>query len=322
MTIAIASKPAAAVRPGRSPVSPRELRAILSSGLMSFPLTDFGADGDFDAVGYRERLEWLMPYGATALFAAGGTGEGFSLTPAEHAQAIRVAVVACGSHTPIIAGACYGTRLAIEMAQNAEAVGAAGILLLPHYLTETSTRGLVAHVEAVCRSVSIGVVVYNRNVCRLDAASMVELAGRCPNLIGFKDGVGDIEQIVAVRNTLGDRLSYLGGMPTHEIYAEAYRAAGVPVYSSAVFNFIPRTAMEFYGAVAAGDSATTGRLIRDFFLPYIAIRNRSAGYAVSIVKAGARLVGRPAGPVRTPLADCTEQDHRDLEALIAGLGPQ
>lgn len=321
MTTTLADKPPAINRT-RSAITPAELRSILSSGLMSFPLTDFAENGDFNETTYRQRLEWLMPYGATVLFAAGGTGEGFSLTPAEHARVIRAAVETCGSHTPIVAGAGYGTRLAIEMAQNAEAAGAAGILLLPHYLTETSTKGLVAHVEAVCRSISIGVVVYNRNVCKLDAASMQYLADRCPNLIGFKDGVGDIENIVAVRNTLGDRLSYLGGMPTHEIYAEAYRAAGVPVYSSAVFNFIPKTAIEFYTAVAAGDTATTSRLIRDFFLPYIAIRNRSGGYAVSIVKAGARLVGHPAGPVRTPLADCTEKDHEDLQALITKLGPQ
>jgi hypothetical protein len=64
---------------------PAELREVLSSGLMSFPLTDFDKAGDFHEQGYRERLEWLMPYGATVLFAAGGTGEVFSMTPAEQA---------------------------------------------------------------------------------------------------------------------------------------------------------------------------------------------------------------------------------------------
>jgi 5-dehydro-4-deoxyglucarate dehydratase len=310
------------VLPPATTLAPEDLRTVLSSGLMSFPLTDFDADGDFDEAGYRARLEWLMPYGATVLFAAGGTGEAFSLTPAEQARIVRVAVETCGTHTPIIAGAGYGTRLAIEMAQAAEAAGAAGVLLMPHYLTEANQKGLAAHVEAVCRSVSIGVIVYNRNVCRLEAVTVEELAERNPNLIGFKDGVGDIESIISVRSRLGDRLSYLGGLPTAEVFAEAYNAAGFPVYSSAVFNFIPRTAIEFYEAVRKGDGATTSRLLRDFFLPYIALRNRSPGYAVSIVKAGARVVGHPAGPVRPPLTDCTEAEHRELETLIAGLGTQ
>lgn len=309
----------------RSPAtafSPDELKTVLSSGLMSFPLTDFDAAGDFHEAGYRDRLEWLMPYGATVLFAAGGTGEAFSLTQAEQARIIRVAVETCGTDTPIVAGAGYGTRIAIEMAQAAEAAGAAGVLLLPHYLTEANQEGLVAHIEAVCRAVSIGVIVYNRNVCRLTPESVARLAERNPNLIGFKDGVGDIESVVAVQSLLGDRLSYLGGLPTAEIYAEAYNAAGFPVYSSAVFNFIPRTAMEFYEAVRNGDRSVTSRLLKDFFLPYIAIRNRQAGYAVSIVKAGARLVGKPAGPVRPPLTDCLQAEHAELEALIARLGPQ
>ena len=65
-----------------------------------------------------------------------------------------------------------------------------------------------------------------------------------------------------------------------------------------------------------------GRLIDDFFLPYLKIRNRRAGYAVSIVKAGAKLVGRSAGPVRAPLTDLTEEEMDKLDALIKKLGAQ
>ena len=303
-------------------MDPLELKRVLSSGLMSFPVTDFDKNGNFDEGGYRKRLEWLMPYGATVLFAAGGTGEGFSLTLQEHQQVIRAAVETCANETPIIAGAGYSTRIAIEMAQTSQAAGAAGILLLPHYLTEANQAGLAAHIEAVCRSIDIGVVVYNRNVCRLSADTLEQLVDRNPNLIGFKDGVGDIEGITTIHNRLQDRVSYLGGLPTAEVYAEAYNAAGFPVYSSAVFNFIPKTAIKFYEAVRSGDRATTSRLLKEFFLPYIEIRNRSGGYAVSIVKAGATIVGRSAGPVRPPLSDCAAQDVRDLEALIAKLEKQ
>ncbi|HEV6967367.1 5-dehydro-4-deoxyglucarate dehydratase [Roseateles sp.] len=303
-------------------MSPQELKAVLQAGLLSFPLTDFDAELKFAPKPYAERLEWLQPYGASALFAAGGTGEFFSLEPQEYREVIRVALDTCRDRTPILAGAGGGTTLAIKYAQEAEALGAQGILLLPHYLTEASQEGLVAHVEAVCRSVKFGVVVYNRGACRLTPRSLQVLADRCPNLIGFKDGLGDIEKFVAIRQTLGERFAYLGGLPTAEVFAGAYKAMGCPVYSSAVFNFIPRTAMEFYEAHAAGDTATTDRLIRDFFLPYIAIRNQGEGYAVSIVKAGATLVGHGAGPVRPPLSDLKPAEVDQLGALIARLGPQ
>lgn len=303
-------------------MSPQDLKDIISSGLLSFPITDFDAEGNFNARSYAERLDWLAPYGATALFAAGGTGEFFSLAGSEYGQVIKTAVETCRGKVPIIAGAGGPTRQAIAYAQEAERLGAHGILLLPHYLTEASPEGIAAHVEAVCKSVRFGVIVYNRAVCRLNAAALAPLAERCPNLVGFKDGIGDIELMVSIRQALGDRFAYLGGLPTAEVYAAAYKALGVPVYSSAVFNFVPRTALDFYRAVASDDRATQSRLLDEFFLPYLAIRNRKPGYAVSIIKAGATLVGHPGGPVRTPLTDLTGDEHEMLHALIQRLGPQ
>ena len=297
-------------------MNPQELKQVMSSGLLSFPITDFDAEGNFRKSTYIERLEWLAPYGATALFAAGGTGEFFSLTHDEYAQVIKTAVDTCAGKVPILAGAGGPTRAAIAFAQEAERLGAKGVLLLPHYLTEASQDGLVAHVEEVCKSVNIGVVVYNRAQCRLTPESLEKLADRCPNLIGFKDGIGDIELMVSIWRRMGDRFSYLGGLPTAEVYAAAYKALGVPVYSSAVFNFMPQLAMDFYHAIAKDDHATTNRLLDEFFLPYLAIRNRKAGYAVSIVKAGARLVGHDGGPVRAPLTDLTEEEHAMLDQLI------
>lgn len=303
-------------------MNPQDLKTIVSSGLLSFPVTDFDANGDFNAKGYAARLEWLAPYGASALFAAGGTGEYFSLSGAEYGQIIKTAVDTCRGKVPIIAGAGGPTRTAIAHAQEAERLGAHGVLLLPHYLTEAGQEGLIAHVEQVCRSVKFGVIVYNRNVCKLTPESLAILADRCPNLIGFKDGVGDIEMMMSIYLKMGERFSYLGGLPTAEVYAAAYKALGTPVYSSAVFNFIPKTAMQFYEAVRTDDHATQHRLLKDFFMPYLDIRNKGQGYAVSIVKAGAQLVGHGAGPVRAPLTDLKAAEMEQLGRLIAALGPQ
>ena len=303
-------------------MSPQDLKSVLQAGLLSFPLTDFDSELRFAPKPYADRLEWLQPYGASALFAAGGTGEFFSLEPGEYSEVIKVALATCKNRTPIIAGAGGGTTLAVKYAQEAERLGAQGILLLPHYLTEASQEGLIAHVQAVCKSVKFGVVVYNRGGCRLTPASLQVLADTCPNLIGFKDGFGDIEKFVSIRQTLGDRFAYLGGLPTAEVYAAAYKALGTPVYSSAVFNFIPKTAIEFYEAVRTDDMATQHRLLKDFFMPYLKIRNRVEGYGVSIIKAGATIVGHSGGPVRAPLSDLKPSEVEELAALIKKLGPQ
>ena len=96
----------------------------------------------------------------------------------------------------------------------------------------------------------------------------------------------------------------------------------MPVYSSAVFNFIPKTAMDFHRALTTDDTATMNRLLDTFFLPYLEIRNRKPGYAVSIIKAGAKIVGHDAGPVRPPLVDLAPEETARLGDLIKSLGPQ
>lgn len=299
-----------------------ELKNIISDGLLSFPVTDFDKNGDFNQQSYIKRLEWLAPYGASALFAAGGTGEFFSLTPQEYTDVIKTAVDTCKGSVPIIAGAGGPTRQAIQYAQEAEKLGAHGILLMPHYLTEASQEGLIEHVKQVCDAVDFGVIFYNRSVSKLSPESLKKLADMCPNLVGFKDGLGQIDNITVITKTLGDRFGYLGGLPTAELFAAPYKALGVPVYSSAVFNFIPKTAMEFFQAVREQDSKTIDKLLTEFFLPYIAIRDRKQGYAVSIVKAGAKIVGHDAGPVRPPLSDLDAQEEQMLAELIHKLGPQ
>jgi 5-dehydro-4-deoxyglucarate dehydratase len=294
----------------------QELRDTLSAGLLSFPITHFDRDFAFDETAYRNNLEWLSSYPVAGLFAAGGTGEFFSLTPAETNRVVKAAVEQVAGKVPVIAPAGGGTALAIELAQAAEANGADGILLFPPYLTECDSAGVAAHVIRVCRSTRLGVIVYSRGNAMLDEVAVAHIAEQCPNLIGYKDGVGDIDRMTRVYNRLGERLTYIGGLPTAETFAMPYLEMGVTTYSSAIFNFLPEWALTFYAAVRARDHAYVQRELRDFVLPYTLIRNRRAGYAVSIVKAGMTAVGRTAGPVRTPLSDLTEEELDMLKQLI------
>lgn len=294
----------------------QELANTLKTGLLSFPVTHFDEQLQFNAPGYREHLSWLAEFDVAGLFAGGGTGEGFSLSSNEIFAVVETAVDEIDGRVPVLAPATGGLGTALEQARGAEAAGADGILLMPPYLTEASQRGLVEHVSAVCRSTSLGVVVYSRANAILHDAAVEELAARHPNLIGFKDGVGNIEAMARIFARVGDRLAYIGGLPTAETFALPYLQLGFNTYSSAIFNFVPEFATGFYTDVIAGDRSAVYRKLRDFVIPYLDIRDRSKGYAVSIVKAGLTAVGRPAGPVRPPLVDLTDNDLTELTALI------
>ncbi|MGW6140248.1 5-dehydro-4-deoxyglucarate dehydratase [Streptomyces sp. NPDC055140] len=303
-----------------SSYTPSELGRRIGSGLLSFPVTHFTADElSFDESAYRDSITRLAEYEVGGLFAAGGTGEFFSLTGSEVERVVAAAVQSVPEGTPVLAPAGYGTRTAVEYAQAAERAGADGILLFPPYLTEAGQEGLADHVEAVCRSTSLGVIVYSRANAVYTAPTLARIAERCPNLIGYKDGVGDIDAMTRIYTRLGERLTYIGGLPTAEMFALPYLELGVTTYSSAIFNFLPEFALEFYGAVRERKHDTVIKLLDDFVLPYTEIRNRRPGYAVSIVKAGMTAVGHSAGPVRPPLTDLTQDELSELAALINGL---
>ena len=298
-------------------MSPQEMANRIGSGLLSFPVTHFDADLAFAPGPYRQHCSWLLEHDVAGLFAAGGTGEFFSLTPAEGSRVVAEAVAETGARVPVVAGCGYGTAIACDLARSAEQAGADGLLLLPPYLMVPGQEGLAAHIEAVCRSTKLGVIVYNRDNAVVTEDTLARLCDRNPNLVGYKDGVGDVELMMRIYCKLGDRLTYIGGLPTAETFAPAYLEMGVTTYSSAIFNFMPDWAVNFYKAVRARDNATVIRELNEFVLPYIALRNKGRGYAVSIVKAGCDLVGRPAGAVRPPLTAMKPEELAELDALIA-----
>src|SRR5271156_1439408 len=299
-------------------MQPAEMAKTIGEGLLSFPVTHFSDDFQWQAKPDQEHIAWLLSHKTPGLFAAGGTGEFFSLTPTEFCAVGRAAVAQTARQAPLVAGCGYGTAMAKELAQAAEEAGADGILLLPPYLVGAEQSGLAAHVEAVCASTKLGVIMYNRDNAVLDDVTLERLCQRCPNLVGFKDGVGDIERMTRIYARMGDRLTYIGGLPTAETFALPYLELGVTTYSSAIFNFLPDFALEFYAAVRRRDHAAVFAGLRELVLPYIQIRNRRKGYAVSIVKAGMKAVGRSAGPVRPPLIDLTAGEQEELTRLIAG----
>ncbi|WGI26293.1 5-dehydro-4-deoxyglucarate dehydratase [Halomonas alkaliantarctica] len=296
--------------------SRQEVTTAIGDGLLSFPITDFDSQGRFDEASYRKRLEWFISHEISAVFVAGGTGEFFNLSLDEYRKIVRVAVEVIDGRLPVIASAGLSVEAGTAFAQAAEEAGADGILLMPPYLTECPQDGLVEYARQICDATSVNVIYYNRGNGILNAHSVQQLADQCPNLVGLKDGKGDIQALNKIVKTVGDRLVYIGGVPTAEIFAEAYVSIGVNTYSSAVFNFVPEMAVKFYKELRKGNKEAVKQITNDFFIPFVDLRDRKAGYAVSLIKAGADIVGRPAGSVRAPLVMPTEEECQALKKLI------
>src|ERR1700722_11883532 len=111
-------------------MGPAEMAKTIGEGLLSFPVTHFSDDFKFQAKAYQEHIAWLLTYKPAGLFAAGGTGEFFSLTLQEFSAVISTAVQQTDHRVPVIAGCGYGTAMAKQFAKAAETASADGILLL------------------------------------------------------------------------------------------------------------------------------------------------------------------------------------------------
>ncbi|MFC3996319.1 5-dehydro-4-deoxyglucarate dehydratase [Nocardiopsis sediminis] len=291
-------------------------------GILFFPVTPFDAEGRLNEDALDRHIGAGLEHGPGGVFAACGTGEVHALSNDEHARCVRRAVAAAGGRVPVVAGAGGSVGTAIEQAAAARDLGADAVLLLPPYLVAGPQGGLVDYVRAVTSAVPIPVIVYQRGSMVLSPATAVSVAG-LPGVVGIKDGVGDLDRmariVAAVRADRGDDFTFFNGLPTAEITVPAYSAIGVPLYSSAAFAFVPEVAGAFHRAFHAGDPLAE-TLLDVFYRPLVALRDRTPGYAVSLVKAGVRLRGEEVGGVRPPFTDPSAAEVDELAAIIdAGL---
>ncbi|MEU2440642.1 5-dehydro-4-deoxyglucarate dehydratase [Streptomyces rubradiris] len=302
-------------------MTPAPLAARLRDprGPLFFPVTAYGSDGSLDLDAYRTHVRRGVEAGAAAVFAACGTGEFHALLPEEFEACVRAAVEAADGRVPVVAGAGYGTALAVRYARLAEAAGADGLLAMPPYLVLAGQEGLLRHYREVAAATALPVIVYQRDNAVFTPETVVALA-RTEGVIGLKDGLGDLDLmqrvVSAVRAEVPGDFLYFNGLPTAEQTQLAYRALGITLYSSAVFCFAPEIALAFHRALRTGDLPVAHRLLDGFYGPFADLRARGRGYAVSLVKAGVRLRGLDVGEVRPPLHEPADDHVKQLARLI------
>ncbi|KOX00154.1 5-dehydro-4-deoxyglucarate dehydratase [Streptomyces sp. NRRL B-1140] len=299
--------------------APLAARLDIPSGPLFFPVTACGPDGSVDLDTFRTHVRRGVEAGAAAVFACCGTGEFHALTPEEFEACVRAAVEAAEGRVPVVAGAGYGTALAVRYARLAEAAGADGLLAMPPYLVVAGQEGLLRHYREVAAATALPVIVYQRDNAVFTPETVVALA-RTDGIIGLKDGLGDLDLmqrvVSAVRSEAPGDFLYFNGLPTAEQTQLAYRALGVTLYSSAVFCFAPEIALAFHQALRAGDDALVAKLLDGFYRPFVELRAQGRGYAVSLVKAGVRLRGLDVGEVRPPLHEPSEDHVKQLAEVI------
>ncbi|MFF3447825.1 5-dehydro-4-deoxyglucarate dehydratase [Streptomyces sp. NPDC002667] len=293
----------------------QRLRDGMASGVLSFPLTSFTEDGRLDPEGYRSYLSGRLATAPGAVFPACGTGEFSALDEDEYRAVVTATVEVADGRMPVVAGTGYGWAQALRFARIAEEAGADALLVLPHYLVEAPEAGLVEQLRRIAAGTRLPLIAYQRGPVAFTPEGLRAVA-EVPGVVGLKDGHSDLDRLQRLTLAAPDGFLFFNGAATAEIQARAYATVGVPAYSSAVHAFAPEIAGAFFTALRTGDETTVNKLLRDFYVPLVELRDRVPGYAVSLVKAAARLRGLPVGPVRAPLTDPGPADLAALERIL------
>jgi 5-dehydro-4-deoxyglucarate dehydratase len=283
-------------------------------GVLGFPVTPFRPDLSLDLDALARNVDEMARYPFCALVAAGGTGELYSLTPAEVEDVVRVTVQAAAGRMPVVAGTGFNGPLGADMAKRAEKAGAECILALPPYYNNAPFEGVTAYYQEIGAATALPLMVYSRDWAVFTPGMVAHLADCVPTLTFWKDGQGDPRKYQRIMQSVGDRLAWLGGLGDDCV--PGYFAVGVQAYTSSISNIAPRLSVELAEAGMARDFARLDGLMKKYVHPLYALRERVKGYEVAVMKAAMEILGMPAGPVRPPLCECTEKDIADLRRLM------
>ena len=295
---------------------------VLPERVLYFPVTPFDERGTVATDVLDEHLASRLAHNPGAVFIACGTGEFHALSLAEYTLVVTRGVAVTDGRVPVVAGTGGPLGHAIECARAAAAAGADALLVMPPYLVTGPQAGLVSYVEAIAAATELPLIVYHRGSATLSVDSVEALAAN-PRVAGFKDGVGDIalaqEFVLAAGRSGRTDLQFFNGLLTAELSQRAYRAIGVPLYSSAVFAMAPEIANAWFEAYTAGDETRVSELLDGFYAPLVRLRDTTPGYAVALIKAGLDFGGLAVGGVRPPLVD-PPAEHRERLARILERG--
>ena len=272
--------------------------------------------GSLDLKGLEANIEFLLENGLQSIFVACGAGELHALTQEEYKLMVETAIKQVSGRVPVYSGVGGNIQHALEQARISADAGTDGYLILPPYLIDPSQDGLFNYLKAIIESTDLNAIVYQRDNCILTKETLLALCD-LPQLIGFKDGIGNMEFNTEAVQLIGDRLEWINGMPLAEVTMATYYNLGYRTYSSAISNYIPHISAKYFEALKQGDKKTVHDLLDDVILPIHSIRKRKKGYAVSLIKAGMNIVGLPVGTtVRPPIAPVEQAHYDELKEIL------
>ena len=262
-------------------------------------------------------VEFQIQGGTDAIVICGTTGESATLKDAEHLECIRCAVDTAAGRVPVIAGTgSNDTAHAIEMSQEAKALGADALLLVTPYYNKTSQKGLVMSFNAIVEAAGLPAILYNvpsRTGVNIAPKTALELAQN-PLICGIKEASGNIGQVVQIAALCGEEL---------------------PIYSGNDDQVVPLLALGGKGVISVVANVAPAQMHRMCQLWFEGKVQESLALQLKLmdlcgamfcdvnpipVKAAMNMLGWAAGACRLPLAPLSAEHEELVRGQLAAAG--
>ncbi len=292
------------------------MKNTIFTGAATAIVTPLNKDGvDFEAFG--KLIDWQIAEGIDAIVVAGTTGEGSTLTDAEHKEAIKYCVDRVAGRVPVIAGTgSNDIAYAISLTEYACAAGADAMLVVTPYYNKATQKGLIQSFTAIADASTKPCILYNvpsRTGCNLKPETCAELA-KHPNIVAIKEASGDISQVAAIAHLCGDSLDIYSGNDDQIIPVMSLGGKGV---ISVLSNILPKETSKMCHDYLNGDCVSA----LDAQLKYLPLIDTLFCEVNPIpVKAAVAAMGYCEDYLRLPLTSMEDANKQNLLANMQQAG--
>ena len=288
-------------------------------GIIPPVVTPMNADESVDLDGLRRHIDHMLSFGVDGIFVLGTTGEFYALDDGEK-QAITAAAVAhCAGRSPVYVGTgAETTREVLRTTAMAEREGAAGVSVITPYFIKPTQAELFDHFRRIAESTSLPVVLYNNPATcgglSIEPDTVARLA-EVPNIVGIKDSSGDLQNTIElIRRTSPEKFAVLNGRDTLLYSALLVGAQGaIP----ATCNVAPELCVGIYRSFVEGDHTAAKAFQARLHPVRLAM---TLGTGNGSIKEAMTLLGRPAGPNRSPIGPLSAEKKQKLRDILTGSG--
>ena len=281
-------------------------------------ITPMYEDGTINYDKLGELLDYQIDNSTDAIVICGTTGEASTLTHEEHLDAIRFTADYVKKRIPVIAGTGSNcTETAIYLSKEAQKAGVDGLLVVTPYYNKATQKGLIAHYEAIAKSVDLPIIMYNvpsRTGCNIQPETAVTLAKNVENIVGIKAATGNMAQETKLMQLADGCIDMYSGEDGLIVPLMSIGAKGV---ISVLSNIAPKQTHDICAKFFAGDIEGSRKM------QFEALELVDALFCEVNpipVKHALNLMGMEVGPLRMPLSPMEPANLERLKKAMTAYG--